>query len=210
MVRYGMVFDLRYCVRSRSCYVACKVANGISPSKRGYRRLSYLEYEEGEYPSVLRHFIQLPCMQCEDPVCVKVCPTGALYKNDDGIVLVDGERCDGCGHCVVACPYGACYIDEERGVVDKCDFCFERGTRPACVDACQSQSIFFGDLDDPESEVSKLVSSGKAKPLLPELGMGPKVFYVWQEGRLPSVGGRLVDSWVERWKRVHRAIKPSG
>jgi len=207
VVRYGMVFDLRYCVRSRSCYVACKIANGIPPSKRGYRRLSFLEYEEGEYPSVLRLFVQMPCMHCDNPVCVKVCPTGALYTSEEGIVLVDEEKCNGCQHCVVACPYGACYLNEEKGVVDKCDFCLERGVKPACVDACQSQSIIFGDLDDPESEVSKLVSSGVAKPLLPELGMEPKVFYIWQEGRVPLVGSKLVDKWVERWKGAQKLSK---
>jgi Fe-S-cluster-containing dehydrogenase component len=209
VVRYGIVFDQSNCVRSRTCYVACKVKNGIPPSKKGYRRLSYLEYEEGEYPSVLRHFIPLICMQCDDPICVQVCPTCALYKNDMGIILVDDEKCDGCGLCVVACPYGACYLDEDRGVVDKCDFCFEQGLRPACVDACQSKSIIFGDLDDPESEVSKLVSSGVAKPLLPDLGTKPKVFYVWPKGRVPSVGGKLMNSWLERWKLVNRKIKVS-
>jgi tetrathionate reductase subunit B len=207
MVRYGMVFDLRYCVRSRTCYVACKIVNEVSPDERWHRRLSYLEYEEGEYPAVVRHFVQIPCMQCENPICKKICPTNAIHKSIEGVVLIEKEKCNGCQHCLVACPYGAIYFNEGEGVVDKCDFCYELGLKPECVESCQSQSIYFGDLDDPNSEVSKLVSTGEAKPLLPQLGLEPKVFYIWPRKSVQSVGQEFMDKWVERWKRHHKDLK---
>jgi Fe-S-cluster-containing dehydrogenase component len=128
-------------------------------------------------------------MQCENPPCVGVCPVGATYRTADGIVLVDQERCIGCGYCVVACPYGARYLvpDGERtptgnpGVADKCTWCYHRitaGREPACVEVCPVNARIFGDLNDPKSPIQAVLQAPGAGVLRPELGTLPRVFYV--------------------------------
>jgi tetrathionate reductase subunit B len=113
---------------------------------------------KGEYPQLLRTFVPYNCMHCENPPCVDVCVSSATYKDpNNGLVLVDQEACIGCGFCVEACPYGARYLDEKRGVVDKCTGCIQRvevGQQPACVATCVGGSRKFGDFNDPDSEVS--------------------------------------------------------
>jgi molybdopterin-containing oxidoreductase family iron-sulfur binding subunit len=138
------------------------------------------------------------CNHCEDPPCVAVCPTKATFKRDDGIVVMDYHRCIGCRYCMAACPYGArsfnwCdprpfihtidkgYPTRTKGVVEKCDFCEERllrGLQPACVDACADNCLAFGDLNDEDSNVRKLLASRPALRRKPELGTRPKVFYL--------------------------------
>jgi len=183
MVRYGMVIDLNKCVRCRSCYVRCKIVNDIPArgpdSPVEYYRLRYVEWEEGTYPNIRKIFIPVHCMHCDEPACMAVCPAKAITKRPDGIVTVDRTKCIGCMSCTIACPYGAPYILDTRA--DRCDFCLkllEQGQQPYCVETCPAGAIVFGDLDDPKSEVSKLVASGKAKPLCPEFGTKPKVYYI--------------------------------
>jgi Fe-S-cluster-containing dehydrogenase component len=138
------------------------------------------------------YFVPRLCMQCDDPPCVAVCPVGATFKTDGGVVLVDQQRCIGCGYCVVACPYGARYLVPSggaqptgtAGVADKCTWCFhriERGQRPACVEVCPAGARVFGDLLDPESPISDLLRIGDHTVLKPELGTKPRVFYVGLE-----------------------------
>ena len=104
-------------------------------------------------------------MQCDKPQCVDACPTGATYTGDDGVVYVDPGKCIGCGCCITACPYDARYKDITRGgIVDKCDYCLssrQRGLAPACVSICPTKARVFGDADDPDSEVSKLLAANK-------------------------------------------------
>jgi len=130
--------------------------------------MSVLEYETGKYPSVKRVFAPILCMHCETAPCIDVCPiSGAMYRREDGIVAVDRDKCDGCKRCMAVCPYDALYFDEENRVVDKCDFCAARldhGLEPACVATCMGEAIVFGDLDDPESVVSRLVKGNGAQP----------------------------------------------
>lgn len=158
---------------------------------------------EGEYPHVKARIIPRPCFHCENPPCVKVCPVGATYKRqEDGLVLQRYERCIGCRYCTVACPYGVRYFrwyDAEwpegmdryqnpdvpvrpRGIVEKCSFCVHRLAEglpiPACNQACPTGARYFGDLDDPHSEVSQLARSPRAMRLLEELGTEPHVFYL--------------------------------
>ena len=189
MASCAMVIDLNRCVRSRTCYVACKKEHKILAHPRDekhpyeYYRLRYVEWEWGEYPMVKRAFIPLICMHCEDPICLKFCPVDAISKRSDGIIVIDKERCNGCGICAHVCPYGALYITPE-GKADGCDFCADRldiGLPPKCVEECPSDkrgAIIFGDLDDPESQVAKLISSGKAKPLLFAGVKSVRVYYV--------------------------------
>ena len=129
------------------------------------------------------------CMQCEDSPCTAVCPVGATYRTEDGVILVDARRCIGCGYCVVACPYGARYIAPaaERspngtpGVADKCTWCYHRisrGQQPACVEVCPVGARKFGDAADPASEIATLVRDRAPKPLHPEYGTRPRVLYL--------------------------------
>jgi len=189
MASYAMVIDLNRCVRSRTCYVACKKEHRILAHPRDenhpyeYYRLRYAEWEWGEYPMVKRAFIPLICMHCEDPICLKFCPLDAISKKSDGIIVIDKERCNGCGICAHVCPYGALYITPE-GKADGCDFCVDRldaGLPPKCVEECPSDkrgAIIFGDLDDPENQVSNLIDSGKARPLLLAGVKSVRVYYV--------------------------------
>lgn len=174
MARYGMVIDLALCTRCRACIVACKTEHQIPPGKEGgheYHRMSVLEYETGKYPTVKRVFAPILCMHCETAPCIDVCPIpGAIYRREDGIVVVNKGKCDGCMRCMIVCPYSALYLDEENRVVDKCDLCADRldhGLEPACVATCMGKAIAFGDLDDPDSQISRLVKGNSAKPNRP-------------------------------------------
>jgi Fe-S-cluster-containing dehydrogenase component len=126
-------------------------------------------------------FLPKLCNQCSNPACVQVCPVGATYKTEDGVVLVDEKRCIGCRYCVQACPYGARYFDERRGVPDKCTWCYHRiskGMQPACVDSCPTGARVFGDMRDRESPISLFVRNNHVQVLKPESGNSPNVYYV--------------------------------
>jgi len=178
MPRYGMLVDLTKCAGCSACTVACQAQNQLHPAEHWVR--VQIE-EQGQYPAVMRRFLTVQCMHCGRPTCVSVCPTGASYKRRDGIVLVDYNRCIGCKYCVVACPYQARTFIEERGIPEKCRFCLERiekGVQPACVLACVGKARYFGDLDDPDSEVSRLIVTRKAVRLRADLGNDPNIYYV--------------------------------
>jgi len=185
MAQYGMLIDLDKCVRCRTCYVICKIMHNIPnqfESGSKYTRLRFIEIEAGKYPSVRRYFIPSHCMHCEDAPCVAGCPTGASYRREDGIIVFDERKCIGCKYCVVVCPYQARYFNKEKGVVDKCNLCVERidsGLKPYCVERCIGDAITYGDLGDPNSEISKLIASKGALTLSPQLGTKPKVYYAY-------------------------------
>ena len=208
--RWGMVIDLRRCVGCQTCTIACKQEHGLPPGT-AWRFVT--DVELGEYPDVRRLFLPMQCMQCAEPPCVPVCPTGASRRREDGIVWVEYDACVGCGYCAVACPYHARHLIRDargyfaaptpaeaaqarparHGVMTKCTFCKERldegaarglqpgrdpDATPMCAVACIAGAIVFGDLDDPGSRVSRLVAAGGARPLMPECGTQPNVFYV--------------------------------
>ena len=200
MPRYGMVIDLKRCYGCYACSMACKTANHTPP---GVFWARVLMSEVGTYPNAVRQALPVLCMQCEEPSCMEVCPTGATQKRDDGIVIVDKDKCMGCKYCILACPYDSRQFLEaiktyygnnnstpyetvmlknyEKGVVMKCDFCVDRlneGHLPACVETCPAQARYFGDLDDPESEVSRLIAQYGGSPLREELGTKPSVYYI--------------------------------
>ena len=199
-MRYGMVIDLKRCVGCNSCAVACLAEKG-TPLGIHYQRV--LKYEVGKYPMARMQFRPILCMHCQEPACLKVCPTGATYQRDDGIVLVDHNKCIGCRYCVLACPYEARQFlkridnyfgpgtttpyemikqkDLDKGTAVKCDFCvvrLEKGRVPACVETCPAQARYFGNLDDPESEVAKLIALNRGTVLKEELGTRPSVYYI--------------------------------
>jgi Fe-S-cluster-containing dehydrogenase component len=199
MTRYGMVIDLKKCVGCTACAMACKAENGTPP---GVWWNKILMGERGQGTSARRTYLPMLCMHCEQAPCVQVCPTGASYKRPDGIVVVDYGKCMGCKYCEVACPYDArtvaelkpyyekfgftpyeqmMYAKHQAGVVEKCTFCVDRvaqGQEPACVAACAAAARHFGDLNDPNSEVSRLIVQRKGYQLLPELGTNPSVYYL--------------------------------
>ena len=203
MARYGMVFDLKRCIGCNACVVGCKQENSLPDGVFFTRTLSE---EYGVYPTVNRVYIPTLCNHCEDAPCEKVCPSSATYTRDDGIVMVDSDKCIGCGSCAVACPYdqrtemkadlfkkglfgeGELTPFEEQGygrfepgMVTKCDFCSGRvdaGLDPACVVTCPTDARIFGDLDDPNSKASKLIREKGGRSPLPEKNTKPKVYYV--------------------------------
>ncbi len=126
-------------------------------------------------------FVPKMCNHCEHPACVQVCPVGATFKTEDGVVLIDHEYCIGCRYCVQACPYGARFFIEEKGVSDKCTWCYHRITKgldPACVEVCPTGTRIFGDLNDPSSPVSEFIKNNPIQVLKPESGNAPMCFYV--------------------------------
>jgi molybdopterin-containing oxidoreductase family iron-sulfur binding subunit len=199
-MRYGMVIDLKRCVGCFGCQLACKAENGTRPGTLWAR---VVRQETGAFPDVRRYSLPLLCMHCENPPCREVCPTGATVKRPDGVVTVDADKCVGCRHCMMVCPYNARYYQDEEltyfpgqgpnpyeqaayqrhptGVVEKCDFCIARvqcGLEPACAANCMTRARIFGDLDDPHSEVSRLIREEGGFQLHPELGTGPSVYYL--------------------------------
>ncbi len=135
------------------------------------------------------YFVPRLCMQCDNPPCVAVCPVQATFRTEDGVVLVDQDRCVGCGYCVVACPYGARYLVPgggltprgSSGVADKCTWCYHRITRglmPACVEVCPVEARVFGDRNDPASRVSLLLREQPTEVIRPDLGTQPQVYYI--------------------------------
>jgi molybdopterin-containing oxidoreductase family iron-sulfur binding subunit len=217
--RYGMVIDTRRCVGCKACVVACKAENKTPPG------VSYTVVVEEAVANRFDDkpiFMTKPCFHCENPPCVDVCPVSATFKRaQDGIVVIDYDRCIGCRYCITGCPYGARYFDfgenyapvvadtpyaqvpspeynqfrrrlpeaSPVGNVRKCTFCLHlqdadgrydkgAGRWPACAKTCTGHAIFFGDFNDPESEVSRLVRERQPVRLKEELGTEPNVHYL--------------------------------
>lgn len=178
MARYGMVIDTRKCIGCYACRIACQNQNDLLANMPFVK---FTEEEKGGHPSTAVEIVPHQCMHCTNAPCQAVCPTGATYTNEDGIVCVDHGRCIGCKYCMAACPYQARVVDERTGAVDKCRFCtvsaLHGTTMSTCVTACPTGVRTFGDLDDPNSEVSRLIAQGDAKPIAGDL-TDVNVFYI--------------------------------
>ncbi|NCB19620.1 MAG: 4Fe-4S dicluster domain-containing protein [Bacteroidia bacterium] len=194
--RFGMVIDLRKCVGCQACTSACKNENKVPKEKF---RTYVPEYELGAFPTVRKTFLPQLCNHCAEPSCVSVCPTGATFAREDGIVVVDSEICWGCGYCINACPYDKRFFNPITYVADKCTLCAHRldaGLLPACVESCVGGARISGDFNDPHSEVSKLLAQFPANVLKPSSGNQPRVFYIGLSGEiqgLPFSLGSLDD-----------------
>ncbi|MBC5582842.1 4Fe-4S dicluster domain-containing protein [Eggerthella sp. NSJ-70] len=177
--RLGMAIDLALCIGCNACAVACKMENSVV---LGHFNTWVESWDVDRDGDVRRASVPKLCNHCANPACVSVCPTGASYVDADGSVQIDTGKCIGCKYCMAACPYGVRYLVEETGDVHKCTFCHHRssnGLLPACVGTCVTKARVFGDLNDPDSDVSKLLAeAGGGEVLLADMGMEPSVRYV--------------------------------
>ena len=206
MSRYAIVTDLDRCVGCLACSVACKVVNEVPIGSYWNKVLRVGPNPTpggcGDWPEVDLYFLPLGCQHCENPACVKACPVGATYKDPEtGIVRQDYDRCIGCRMCMAACPYtgvrsfnwqepknqmGFAIGDadapkHQKHTVEKCTFCYQRtskGETPACMDLCPARARHWGDLDDPDSEISQIIASRPYEQLLTERGTQPNVYYL--------------------------------
>jgi Fe-S-cluster-containing dehydrogenase component len=193
MARKTLVIDLDRCIGCKSCEVACKQENEVVLGSAWNKVIT--RGPTGTYPDIEMYYFPAVCQQCEKPECVKVCPTGASYKQEDGIVLVDREKCIGCGYCLMACPYGVRTFNKEKKVAEKCTLCDHLqaiGEKPACVKICPANARLFGDLDDPDSDASVAIKEAGSENVhsLPDVGNKPTVRYIlhsttakWREGK---------------------------
>lgn len=203
-MRYVMVIDIDRCTGCNACAVACKVENNLPVDIWWNRILTMggesMDTPKGRFPNLEMSFLPVACQHCDNPPCVKACPVKATYKNEDGLVVQDYDTCIGCRYCMVACPYNARVFNWKKpeyaievdtgdpavaahqyNVVEKCSFCSHRlaqGLKPACIDVCPSRARIFGDIDDPESDVSKAVKGRNYVKLLEEKGTEPSIFYL--------------------------------
>lgn len=186
-----LVINLDRCIGCHSCEVACKLENNI-PLGSYWSKVVQVG-PMGDYPDIHTYWLPVQCQQCEDSPCTHVCPTGASYRDEDGVVLIDKAKCIGCKYCMMACPYGVRSWNAGEKVVEKCTLCAHRtsnGNLPRCVEACCADARFYGDLDDSSSDAAKALSEANEEQIhrLADVGNGPTVAYVLSE---------KVSPWVE-------------
>ena len=175
--RYAMAVDTKKCVGCNACVIACKSENRVPLN---HFRDWVGGDPTGDYPYLRMEIRSQRCNHCSKPACVSVCPTGASWVGEGGIVLVDARKCIGCKACMAACPYNARYI-HPKGYVDKCTFCVHRikkSLQPACVGICPTSSLIFGDLNDPGSSISKTLRAREYKVSRPETGCKPNLYFL--------------------------------
>lgn len=199
--RWGMGIDISKCIGCGRCADACKIENDVPQEPFFFRTWveRYRIYEDGEtlvdspngsidgfenQPSkkkMLRSFfVPKICNHCDNPPCVQVCPVGATFKSEDGVVLVDPDYCIGCRYCIQACPYGARFLHPVTRTAEKCTFCYQRIVQeklPACVEVCPTQARIFGELNKKASPLVRFLRMNKIGILKPSLNTEPKVFY---------------------------------
>ncbi|MCP4135787.1 MAG: 4Fe-4S dicluster domain-containing protein [bacterium] len=176
--KYAMVIDTKVCVGCGACVVACKTENEVP---EGLHRVWVVEELSGSFPNLNLEIRSERCNHCSNSPCVSACPTKAShFVEGTNIVDVDKGKCTGCKACMAACPYNARFVMPE-GYIGKCSFCRHRlakGEKPACASVCPAHAIHFGDLNNPQSEVSKLLGARKYKTIIPEAGTEPNIYYL--------------------------------
>jgi len=190
MTRFGMVIDVTLCSGCYACFLACRDEYseneypGYSAAQpaSGMNWMRIVEKERGKYPKVKVAYTPICCMHCDDAPCVAMSEDGAVFRRDDGIVMIDPVKAKGRKSIVDTCPYRVIEWNEEAGLPQKCTLCahlLDKGWKePRCAEACPTSAIIFGDLDDPDSEVSQRMASGRAVSLHPEFGLNERVTYV--------------------------------
>jgi len=208
--RWAMAVDAGKCrADCTDCFTACHNVHNVPDIGNPKEEVKWIWPERFEHVFHAESHARIPesmrvrpvpilCNHCDNPPCVRVCPTGATWRRPDGIVMMDSHRCIGCKICLAACPYGARSINfrnprpfiarlnpdyptRSKGVIEKCNFCEERlakGILPACVMACQEKALVFGDVEDPKSEVRQLLDRKFTIRRRAELGTKPQVYYI--------------------------------
>ncbi len=205
-IQYAMVIDSAKCFNCKACVIACQIANGVPP---GSYRNWIKEAANGEWGKM--HFQPGNCMHCENPTCVRACPTGATYKDEkEGVVKVESGLCINCGSCIPACPYGARYRHPEKKIVDKCNFCEERTSRgesPACVQVCPTQARTFGNILDPASRVSILLANNKTlKVVNKTTDTLPNIYYISDTKPMDWPVEARVPAYFQVWRNIANPI----
>jgi len=207
MTRWGLVIDVNKCNACYNCFVACKDEfwnNEYPPYSKPQPKLGQYwvrleKKERGQFPFITVAYMPVMCMHCENAPCIEACPPMAIYRREDGVVIIDPGKCNTnkCNkECISSCPYGTIFVNEELKIAQKCTLCahrLEKGKLPRCIEACPTGAMVFGDLDDPDSDIFKLLKSGgkpvyldsmkvtysgRPKPYEPKPGVKPSVFYV--------------------------------
>ena len=206
--RYAMGVQIEKCIGCGKCVEACKIENDV-PMEPYYFRTwveRYIIYADGDvsvdspnggingFPpiesekQILRtFFVPKLCNHCENPPCVQVCPVGATFETQDGVVLVDDDYCIGCRYCIQACPYGARFLDPRTHTAGKCTFCYHRiteGLLPACVEICPTQARIFGELDKLSTPLNRMMRQSNIQVLKAHMNTEPKVFYSDLDGEV--------------------------
>ena len=189
MAKYGMVIDVSRCVGCFCCFAACKDEhwdNDYPPYAAAQPRfgqfwINPIKKERGTYPCIKVAYVPNLCVHCDNAPCIEAARNGAVYKRPDGIVIIDPKKAVGQQQIVESCPYKVIFWNEEKKLPQKCTLCAHRlkeGKLPRCVMSCPSEALKFGNLDDPKSEVARLVASGKTEPLYPEHDVKPRIHYL--------------------------------
>jgi Fe-S-cluster-containing dehydrogenase component len=205
MTRYGMVMDVTRCNGCYNCFLACKDEHcgnahppyAVAQPMTGQAWVRIVEQERGQFPKVKVDYMAIPCMHCEEPACADIAPDGAVYRREDGIVLIDPAKAAGHKEIVAGCPYEVVFWNEAEQVAQKCTLCahlLDAGYKePRCVEACPTAALVFGDLDDPESAVSRVLAPAETATLRPESGLGEKVRYIGLPGQFVAGSVLFLD-----------------
>ena len=190
MAKYGMIMDVTKCNGCYNCFLACRdeycgkeyPPYSASQPMTGQFWMRIIEKERGKYPKVKVAYTAVPCMHCENAPCVELAQNGAIYKRTDGIVIIDPQKAAGQKELLSACPYRVIYWNEAKQLPQKCTLCahlLDKGWKePRCVEACPTGALIFGDLEDPNSEISRIRACGKTEPFHSEYGLNEKVTYI--------------------------------
>lgn len=180
--QYTLLIDLDKCIGCKACQVACKIENNVDYGVFWTQVQSMGPV--GKFPDLDYFYFPKQCQHCEDPLCVSVCPTKATYQTDDGIVLIDKDKCFGCQYCIWACPYGVRTLNPNTHMVEKCVLCahrdYEHGELPACVISCEGNCRYFGDINNPNSEIAKYYAAhaNRAMKVHDQFETKPSVMYL--------------------------------
>jgi Fe-S-cluster-containing dehydrogenase component len=177
MPKLAMIIDLKRCTGCHSCTIACQEEHNVPLGL--FRTKVSTVGPFGTFPNLKMYYLPRLCVHCEEAPCIDSCPMRAIYRREDGIVIID-SKCNGCRYCESVCPYEAIFYNPEKDVCEKCDLCYERigqGKRPRCVDTCTAGALYFGDLADGSSEVCRILQDRHTFILMPHWETKPSLHY---------------------------------